>query len=53
MVMLKKEKRYLYLSNEETRLVLKSLIRFKNKLLQQGRYTDYVDELILKVSDTL
>ena len=51
--MLKKEKRYLYLSNEETRLVLKSLIRFKNKLLLQGRYTDCVDELILKVSDTL
>ena len=38
-----------YLIDEETRLVLKSLIRFKNKLLQQGRYTDCVDELILKV----
>ena len=51
--MLKKEKRYLYLCNDETCLVVQSLIRFKNKLLQQGRYTDYVDELILKVSDTL
>ena len=28
--MLKKEKRYLYLSNDETRLVVQSLIRFKN-----------------------
>ena len=53
MVMLKKEKRYLYLSNDETRLVVQSLIRFKNKLLQQGRYTDCVDELILKVSGIL
>ena len=51
--MMKNNKRYLYLIDEETRLVLKSLIRFKNKLLQQGRYTDCVDELILKVSDTL
>ncbi|MCI6708812.1 MAG: hypothetical protein MR568_18020 [Eisenbergiella massiliensis] len=48
-----KKKRYLYLDCEETRLVLQSLIRFKNKLQQQGRYTDCVDELILKVSDTL
>ena len=47
--MLKKEKRYLYLSNDETRLVVQSLIRFKNKLLQQGRYTDCVDELLIKV----
>ena len=51
--MMKDKKRYLYLNDEKTRLVLKSLIRFKNKLLQQGRYTDCVDELILKVSDTL
>ena len=51
--MMKNNKRYLYLIDEETRLVLKSLIRFKNKLLQQGRYTDCVDELILKVSATL
>lgn len=51
--MMKDKKCYLYLNDEETRLVLKSLIRFKNKLLQQGRYTDCVDELILKVSDTL
>ena len=47
------KKRYLYLDCEEARLVLQSLIRFKNKLQQQGRYTDCVDELILKVSDTL
>ena len=51
--MMENKKRYLYLNDEETRLVVQSLIRFKNKLLQQGRYTDCVDELILKVSDTL
>lgn len=42
------KKRYLYLSNDELRVLLCSLIRLKNSLIQQGRYTDYVDELILK-----
>lgn len=51
--MMKNKKRYLYLNDDETRLVQQSLICFKNKLQQQGRYTDCVDELILKVSDTL
>ena len=35
--MMKDKKRYLYLNDEETRLVLKSLIRFKNKLLHWRR----------------
>ena len=48
-----KKKYYLYLNAGEIRLVLQSLIRFKNKLQQQGRYTDCVDELILKVSEVL
>ena len=46
---MKEQKRYLYLDNEETSVVLHSLVNFKNKLMQQGRYTDYVDDLILKV----
>lgn len=46
---MRKQKRYLYLNEQETRVLLKSLIRFKNSLIQQGRYTDLVDELILKV----
>lgn len=45
---MKKEKRYLYLSNEEASVVLHSLVRLKNSLIQQGRYTDSVDDLILK-----
>lgn len=43
------KKRYLYLSNEELSILLRSLIRLKNFLIQQGRYTDCVDELLLKV----
>lgn len=43
------KKRYLYLSNEELSILLRSLIRLKNSLIQQGRYPDCVDELIMKV----
>ena len=52
-MMMRMKRRYLYLSCEEARLVLQSLICFKNKLQQQGRFTDCVDELILKVSEVL
>ena len=46
-----KQKRYLYLSDIESSIVLQSLIRLKNSLTRQGRYTDCVDDLILKVMD--
>lgn len=46
---MKKQKRYLYLDREEYSVVLHSLVQLKNKLLLQGRYTDCVDELIVKV----
>ena len=42
-----KRKTYtLYLSCEEYGVILDALIRFKNKLTRQGRYTDIVDEVI-------
>ena len=47
--MLKKQKRYLYLDDEEISVMLQSLIRLKNTLIREGRYTDCVDELIVKV----
>ncbi len=43
------KKRYVYLTADEIKVVAKSLIRLKNSLIQQGRYTDCVDELIVKV----
>ena len=46
---MRKQKHYIYLNEQETRVLLKSLIRLKNNLIRQGRYTDLVDELILKV----
>lgn len=47
---MKKKKYYLSITGIEVRTILLSLIHFKNKLQQQGHYTDCVDELILKIS---
>ena len=41
--------RHLYFDSEERKLLLHSLVELKNQLIQQGRYTDPVDELIFKV----
>ena len=44
-----KKRHYLYLSESEHRVLIRSLVQMKNKLIQQGRFTDCVDYLILKV----
>ena len=46
---MRKQKYYLYLNDTEQRIVLHSLIRLKNRLIQEGRYTDIVDEVIVKL----
>lgn len=48
---MRNKKRYLYLDNEQFHIVIESLVRLKNSLLRQGRYTDCVDELIVKVAN--
>ena len=47
---MKTPKYHLYLTNEERSEVLKSLIDLKNDLIEQGRYTDVIDEIIIKLS---
>ena len=49
MVVLKEQKYHLYLSDDEYRRVIQSLIRLKNSLIAQGRYTDGVDDVLCKV----
>ena len=45
-----REKKYhIYLTDDEQSRVLQSLINLKNNLIVQGRYTDAVDEVLLKV----
>lgn len=46
---MKEQKYHLYLSKEEYSEVLQSLIRLKNSLIAQSRYTDAVDDILCKV----
>ena len=48
-VLKEEQKNHLYLSDDEYRRVLQSLIRLKNSLIAQGRYTDGVDDVLCKV----
>lgn len=34
----------------EIEIIMKALIEFRNKIIEQGRYTNPIDEVILKVS---
>ena len=43
-------KKYIKLSEEETNILIKSLVEMRNDLLEQGRCTDPVNDLILKLS---
>jgi len=46
---MRKRKYYLYLTAEERQLIFNALLSFRNKLIAQGRYTDAVDEVMIKV----
>ena len=47
---MKEQKFHLYLLENERRFLIQNLIWFQNKLRQEGRYTDAVDDLIIKLS---
>ena len=42
--------RYLYLTETEWRVMLLALNSLRSKLIAQGRYTDVVDEIIMKMA---
>jgi hypothetical protein len=45
-----REKKYpLYLTDDEKRIILMSLVELRNELIKEGRYTDPVDDLLLKL----
>lgn len=46
---MKKQKYYLYLDHEESRLVLQSLIGLKNSQLKEEKDASCVDDVILRV----
>ena len=47
---MKNPKYHLYLTPDEWRTVMKSLIDLRNDLILQGRYTDIIDELLIKLT---
>ena len=50
-VLMREKLNHLYVNSQERTLLLHSLVELKNQLIQQGRYTDCVDELIFKVAN--
>ena len=47
------EKKYIIaFDDHERRVVVNSLNGLRNSLIQQGRYTDAVDDIMIKVIDT-
>ena len=46
---MKGEKCHIYLSTKERNEIVAFLINLKNKLIEQGRYTDAVDDVLCKV----
>ena len=48
----KENKYHIYLNTEERNQIIASLVGLKNKLIEQGRYTDAVDDVLFKVLKT-
>ena len=45
----RKKKVLLRVTETEFRLMVKSMVALRNKLIEEGRYTDCVDELLVKL----
>ena len=43
-------KYHIYLTPDERRTVINSLIDLRNGLISQGKYTDIIDELLVKLT---
>ena len=43
------KKRYITLDDSEWKIVINALNDFRNSLIRQGRYTDAVDDIMIKV----
>ena len=48
---MREKKKHLYVDSQERSILLHSLVELKNQLIQQGRYTDCIDELIFKIAN--
>ena len=48
---MKETKYHVYINSEERRLLISSLNDLRNKLIDEGRYTDLIDEGLIKVAN--
>lgn len=46
-----RNKYHIYLTCEERRMLLNNLNYFRNELIAEGKYTDLLDEVIIKISN--
>ena len=46
-----RNKYHIYLTYEEQRMLLNNLNDVRNKLIAEGKYTDLLDEVIIKVAN--
>lgn len=48
---MREKKYYIVLDKSERRVLLNNLNDFRNKLITEGKYTDLLDEVIIKVAN--
>lgn len=48
---MKNQKYYIAIDKYERRIIINSLNNLRNKLISDGRYTDAVDEILLKIAN--
>ena len=48
---MREPKYHLYMDSDERRILIESLVELKNQLIRQGRYTDCLDEIIIRLVD--
>ena len=48
---MRRTKYHIYLNSEERRLLINSIINLKNRLIAKGKYTDLVDEVLVKAAN--
>ena len=47
---MRSQKYHLYLTQDERRMIVGSLIELRNRLISEGKYTDVIDELVVKLT---
>lgn len=50
---MKNPKYHIYLTPDEQCTIINSLIDLRNNLIAQGRYTDIIDELLIKLTKAI